>query len=170
MKKYVPYIILLSIIVLGLVLDLVTKSVFAGFLEYGAKDIVLIPNLLELVYVENDGAAYGILGGKTWFLILLTIGFIIGFVVYFIFSKEKNTLFTTSIALIVSGAIGNLIDRLAFGFVRDFVSINFFSFVFNIADVLITFGVILFAIETIIEMVREIKAKKVKSNNETNDK
>jgi signal peptidase II len=171
MKKYLSYIILASIIVIGLVVDLVTKSIFASMLEYGKETIVLIPNLLEFVYVENDGAAYGMMGGHTWFLIVLTILFIVGFVLYFIFNKDKNIWFTVGVGLIVSGAIGNLIDRIIFNFVRDFISMEFFNFIFNFADMFITFGVIFFVISMIFDAVKEVKEKREKENyNETNDK
>lgn len=171
MKKYLPYIILTSIIIVGLVVDLVTKSVFASILEYGKDTIVLIPGLFEFVYVENDGAAYGMLGGHTWFLVVLTILFIIGFIVYFIVSKDKYIWFTLGVAFIISGAIGNLVDRLMFNFVRDFINIGFFNFIFNFADLFITVGVICFIVNTIIQTLREIKEKKEKEkSNETNDK
>ena len=170
MKKYLPYIIMISIVVGGLVLDLVTKSVFANILEYGKETIVVIPNLLEFVYVENDGAAYGMLGGYTWLLVVMTLLFIIGFIVYFVLAKYKNIWFVISVGSIVSGAIGNLIDRLWFNFVRDFISIEFFSFVFNFADMFITVGVICYIIYTIIQTVKEAKEKKEKSVDETNNR
>ena len=171
MKKYSSYIILIAIVVVGLVIDLVTKSVFAGVLEYGEKVLVLIPNFLEFVYVENDGAAYGMLGGHTWLLIVLTIAFIVGFILYFVFNKDKSAWFTVAVALIVSGAIGNLIDRFAFNFVRDFISIELFSFVFNFADMFITFGVICYIVYTILQIVKEAKEKKEKeTSNETDNK
>ena len=170
MKKYLPYIIMISIVIGGLVIDLVTKSVFAGVLEYGDNVVVLIPNLLEFVYVENDGAAYGMLGGYTWLLVVMTMLFVIGFIVYFVLVKEKNIWFTISVGCIVSGAIGNLIDRIWFNFVRDFISIEFFSFVFNFADMFITIGVICYIIYTIIQTVKEAKEKKEKSADETNNK
>lgn len=170
MKKFMPYIIMISIVLGGLVIDLVTKSVFASVLDYGKETIVLIPNLLEFVYVQNDGAAYGMLGGQTWLLIVMTFIFIVGFILYFVFSKDKNIWFIISVGLIVSGAIGNLIDRLWFNYVRDFISIEFFSFVFNFADMFITFGVICYVIYTILQSVKEAKEKKETINNETNNK
>lgn len=165
-----PYIIMISIVLGGLVIDLVTKSVFASVLDYGKETIVLIPNLLEFVYVQNDGAAYGMLGGQTWLLIVMTFIFIVGFILYFVFYKDKNIWFIISVGLIVSGAIGNLIDRLWFNYVRDFISIEFFSFVFNFADMFITFGVICYVIYTILQSVKEAKEKKETINNETNNK
>ena len=62
--------------------------------------------------------------------------------------------------MIISGAIGNLVDRIFLGYVRDFISIKIFSFVFNIADMFITFGVIFFAIHLIMSIIKEHKGKK----------
>ena len=72
--------------------------------------------------------------------------------------------------MIVSGAIGNFIDRIVLGYVRDFISIEFFSFVFNIADLLITVGVCCYIVYTIIQSVKEMKEKKEKGSNETSNK
>jgi len=163
MKKK-KYLIVGLIIVIGLVVDLATKSIFANVLEYGAKDIVLIPNFLTFTYIENDGAAYGMLGGRTWLLIVVTILFIIAFVCYFVFSKTDNLWHNIGIGLILSGAIGNFVDRIFFqGIVRDFIHLKLFDFVFNFADMYITFGVIFFGIYAIIEMIQEIKEKKEKN-------
>ena len=171
MKKYMSYIIMILIIAGGLVTDLVTKSVFASVLEYGENTIILIPNLLKFVYVENDGAAYGMLGGHTWLLIVMTLVFIVAFILYFVFTKDKNVWFTVAVGLIISGAIGNLIDRIAFNFVRDFISIEFFNFVFNFADMFITFGVICYFVYIIIQSIKEYKDKKYKeSADETDNK
>jgi signal peptidase II len=170
MKK--RYLIVGLIILIGLVIDLVSKSIFASILMYGEKEIVLIPNLLTFTYVENDGAAYGMLGGRTWLLIVVTIIFVIAFVAYFVSSKTSNWWHNIGIALILSGAVGNFVDRIFFkGIVRDFIHIKFFDFVFNLADMYITFGVICFGVYIIIEMVKEIKEKKSKEEkNDSQDK
>jgi len=171
MKKYKYLIVLMIIIVSGLVVDLIAKSVFASILEYGENVIVVIPNLFKFVYVENRGAAYGMLSGRLWLLIILSLLFIGAFVCYFIFTKDKNMWLTVAVGLIISGAIGNLLDRMILGFVRDFISIEFFNFVFNIADMLITFGVICFFVYTLLQTLKEYKEKKVQvKNDETEDK
>ena len=169
MSKKKSYIIVSIIIVAGLIIDLVTKAVFASVLEYGDKDIKLIPNLLTLTFVENDGAAYGMMGGRTWLLIVLSIAFIIGFICYYIFNHNTNIWFNIGIGLILSGAIGNLIDRLFFGgIVRDFISIEIFDFVCNIADIWITFGVVAFGIYIITEAIKEAKNKGRKADEQDN--
>ena len=92
MKKKTSYIILAVIILLGIIVDIVTKVIFAKVLG-GGTDIVLIPNLLIFTYVENTGAAFGMLGGKTWFLIIVTIAFIVAFVLFDIYNHSNNPLY-----------------------------------------------------------------------------
>lgn len=168
MKKRNSYIILASIIVLGIIIDIVTKIIFANVLAGG--DIVIIPGLLRFTYVENTGAAFGMMGDKTWFLIIISIVFIVAFVVFDIFNHSTSSWYVWGMGLIISGAIGNFLDRIFLGYVRDFISIKFFSFVFNIADMLITFGIIFFGIYLIVSTVKEAKEKKGNNTNETSDK
>ena len=171
MKKRTSYLIVGIIIVVGLVIDLVTKVIFAQVLENGARDIDVIPGVFRFIYIENDGAAYGMLGGHTWLLIILTIAFIIGFICYYIFNYSSSIWYSLSIGLIISGAIGNLVDRVFIGKVRDFLSLEFFNFIFNFADVWITLGVICFSIHMLIEIIKEVREKKgKKSENDASDK
>lgn len=161
MKKRTSYIIIFSIIVVGIVLDLVSKHFFALRFETNSQKIVVIPNLFEFVFVKNTGAAYGIFGDSTVMLSVVSILFIIGFVLCDIFNHKNDWLYIFGIGLILSGAIGNLVDRLFLGYVRDFISIKLFSFVFNLADLFITAGVICFLVYLLISLIKE---KKEKSN------
>lgn len=161
MKKRTSYIIIFSIIVVGIVLDLVSKHFFALRFETNSQKIVVIPNLFEFVFVKNTGAAYGIFGDSTVMLSVVSILFIIGFVLFDIFNHKNDWLYIFGIGLILSGAIGNLVDRLFLGYVRDFISIKLFSFVFNLADLFITAGVICFLVYLLISLIKE---KKEKSN------
>lgn len=161
MKKRTSYIIIFSIIIVGIVLDLVSKHFFALRFETNSQKIVVIPNLFEFVFVKNTGAAYGIFGDSTVMLSVVSILFIIGFVLFDIFNHKNDWLYIFGIGLILSGAIGNLVDRLFLGYVRDFISIKLFSFVFNLADLFITAGVICFLVYLLISLIKE---KKEKSN------
>ena len=161
MKKRTSYIIILSIIIVGIVLDLVSKHFFALRFETNTQKIVVIPNLFEFVFVKNTGAAYGIFGESTVMLSVVSILFIIGFVLFDIFNHKNDWLYIFGIGLILSGAIGNLVDRLFLGYVRDCISIKLFSFVFNLADLFITAGVICFLVYLLISLIKE---KKEKSN------
>lgn len=159
MKKSTSYIIISVIIVLGVVLDLVSKSLFAKYFSSHIEAIVVIPNFFEFVFVKNTGAAYGMFGGSTVVLSIVSILFIIAFIVFDIFNHKNNWWYILGIGFIISGAIGNLVDRLFLGYVRDFISIRLFSFVFNLADLFITVGVICFVIYLIISAIQEKKEK-----------
>jgi len=166
MKKTKSYIYLLIIIVAGLVIDLVSKEIFANVFS-GEKDvIVVIPNLLEFTFLKNTGAAFGMLSDKIWLLIIVSIVFLGLFVLFDVYNHSTSRWYIWGIGLIVSGAIGNFVDRIFLGYVRDFVKIEFFSFVFNIADMWITFGVICFCIYLLFYMK---KIKKKEKGKDTKD-
>ena len=143
---------ILVIIVAIIALDQWSKwAIKTSFNLYQSKPV--IQDLLHFTYVTNDGMAFGLSfpGGKHVLLIMtiLLTGFIVGFL-----WKEKNghPLIKYGLALILSGAIGNLIDRLLYGKVVDFLDLmigNFHWYIFNIADSSVTIGMILFIIHSI---------------------
>ena len=142
---------LIIIIVAIIALDQWSKwAIKTSFNLYQSKPV--IQDLLHFTYVTNDGMAFGLSfpGGKHVLLIMtiLLTGFIVGFL-----CKEKNghPLIKYGLALILSGAIGNLIDRLLYGKVVDFLDLmigNFHWYIFNIADSSVTIGMILFIIHS----------------------
>lgn len=138
MKKKYLYIVLF---IVGLVLiDQVSKLLVVNYLS---DKIVLINNFFSLDYVKNTGAAFGFFSGNIFFLVLITLALVI-YLIYELkqnIDKKFNLVF---IILIISGAIGNLIDRVFRGFVVDFISFILFNSqmpVFNIADIFVTCGV-----------------------------
>lgn len=143
---------LIIIIVAIIALDQWSKwAIKTSFNLYQSKPV--IQDLLHFTYVTNDGMAFGLSfpGGKHVLLIMTIIltGFIVGFL-----WKEKNghPLIKYGLALILGGAIGNLIDRLLYGKVVDFLDLmigNFHWYIFNIADSSVTIGMILFIIHSI---------------------
>lgn len=104
----------------------------------------LLPGILHLTYVENTGAAFSILQGKTVFLIILPI-IVCLLIAYLLFSKRlKHPLEKWSLVLVLSGAVGNVIDRIFRGAVVDFFEIRLFKFaIFNVADIFVTVGAVL---------------------------
>lgn len=141
-----------GLIVVIVALDQWSKwAIKTSFNLYQSKPV--IQDLLHFTYVTNDGMAFGLSfpGGRHILLIMtiLLTGFIIGFL-----WKEKNghPLIKYGLALILSGAIGNLIDRLLYGKVVDFLDLmigDFHWYIFNIADSSVTIGMILFIIHSI---------------------
>lgn len=111
------------------------------------ETIPLIPDVLHLTYVENYGAAFSILQNKTWFLIAMTSLVAIG-LTWLLLSKKLTSNFAIwSIALVIAGGVGNLIDRVRQGFVVDYIDFRLINFaVFNFADCCVVIGTFLFAI------------------------
>ncbi|NLL66366.1 MAG: signal peptidase II [Clostridiaceae bacterium] len=107
---------------------------------------VIIKDFFHLTYLENRGAAFGILQNFRWAFILLTI-VAVGIMVWY-FIKNNNTILRIALTFLISGAMGNFIDRLLRGFVIDFL--DFFPFgydfpIFNFADICVNIGVFVLA-------------------------
>ena len=118
----------------------VNNMMLGSHIDWGAGDI------FSFHYIQNNGAAYSILQGRQTLLILFTLAVMIGIVAYVIAYRKKTSKFEIfSLALILGGGIGNLIDRVLNGYVVDFIDIHIIP-VFNVADIGITVGCILFAI------------------------
>lgn len=131
-------------IILVLVVDLVTKH-FLFSVEY----FNLIPNVISIANNGgNDGAAWGIMSGKIYTLIIVSVLMIVALFAYNHFVKDKSTFYCISFGLIIGGAIGNMIDRIVFSYVRDFIYLDFFpSFpIFNIADSCLCVGAFMMVI------------------------
>ncbi len=135
------------ILIIGLIgIDQITKWYFlTNQLQYDKFPI--IKDFFYLTYLENRGAAFGILQNFRWVFIILTIAVVGGMIWYFI--KNRNLVLRTSLAFIISGAVGNFIDRVLRGFVVDFLDFYPFGYdfpIFNVADICINIGVFLLII------------------------
>lgn len=106
----------------------------------------LIPGILSITNIRNDGAAWSMFSGQQWFFYIVTIIALI--VVAFLWRDSKNKpIYRMGLALILAGALGNFIDRLHQQFVTDMFQTDFINFpIFNIADMCLTLGVIFVAI------------------------
>ncbi len=139
-------------IALIVILDQITK--FAAKTKLQSVDnIDLIPGFFSLSYVENRGAAFGILRGNRILLVGVTTLVTIFIIYYIIKYKDINKYFRLSLILIAAGAIGNLVDRITLGYVVDFFHFyikDIFDFaIFNIADISVVSGTILLALNII---------------------
>ncbi|MDK2586170.1 signal peptidase II [Romboutsia sedimentorum] len=105
--------------------------------------IPIIENVFHLTYVENRGAAFGMLqNNQSIFIIVALAASVFG--LYYLHTKKVNFLGKASIILIIAGAIGNLIDRIRIGFVVDYFDFRFiWEYVFNIADIFVVVGTIM---------------------------
>lgn len=136
---------ILSFIII--LIDQITKY-FAIINLKGSSLHIVIPKFLKFVYVENYGAAFGILKNKKMFFIAITV-IVVAVVSLFLlkYSYKLNIYMNIGSGLLLGGAIGNLIDRIRFGYVVDFISIRLFDKyeypVFNVADMAIVAGTII---------------------------
>lgn len=146
---------IVCLLVLGgvLALDLITKSLAVTY----SFNFVVIPKLLKFKLAYNTGAAFSFLSDKDWaqtFFIILTfivLALIVSFFVFKIIKKQKPSKWLSiSLALAFSGALGNLIDRIAFSKVRDFILLfyetDIFPAIFNVADISLVVGVIMLCV------------------------
>ena len=131
--------------VVMIIIDQLTKWLTRRHFSKKPDDVALIPKVLYFRYVENRGAAWGIMQGRFQFLSVLSIVLIIGFL-YALYKVPKTRRYLPLIIIMVTltaGAVGNLIDRLVFGFVTDFIYFSPINFpVFNVADIYVTCSVI----------------------------
>lgn len=126
------------------IIDQISKLVVENILKLN-ESITIIKKFFSITFIENSGAAFGILKNSRVFLII--ISFVALILIYSnTFNFKLNMRNNIAFGLITGGILGNLIDRLFLGHVRDFLSFrfgNYFFPVFNIADIAITFGIIL---------------------------
>lgn len=154
------YLIYLFIVVSLVSLDQYTKSIVLNYFElYESKTI--IDGFFSLTYVQNFGAGFSIMqNARTTFLIITPIC-LVGFTYLFIKSNDK--LSKTALLLMISGTIGNFIDRIVRVYVVDFLDFIIFGWdfpIFNVADIFLTIGVCLY----IIALIKEEKDAKIKLN------
>lgn len=147
-KKALRIIIDILAILLFIFLDQFTKYLAVVKLKYNPP-YVLIDGVLEFNYLENKGAAFGMLQDKKTLFIFMTV--IMLTVVFYVLLKLPNEKKFVSwqifLCLICAGGVGNMIDRVRFDYVVDFIYFVLIDFpVFNLADILITIGTVLFFI------------------------
>ena len=136
-----------------ILVDQISKLLVSKYLVN--SDVTLIPKFLTFTYIKNFGAAFGILEGKRIFFILVTI--LVGSYLVYELIKSKDKLNIITLTLIISGILGNFIDRLFYGYVRDFISFKIFNPVFNVADSYIVIGVIIYIISMFVGDKNESK-------------
>ena len=121
-------------------LDQVVKYLIKTNLAVGEEHSI-IPNVLSLTHLKNDGAAWSILAGNQLFLIIITI-IALGVLGWFYFDKQNQRFYPLGLTLMIAGTIGNFIDRLIYHNVVDMFQLDFINFpIFNVADMCLTVGV-----------------------------
>ncbi len=158
------FIISLAVIALTVGLDQLTKYLTLTYIDkFQIIEVVKIGGvkLFSLTHVTNTGAAWSIMSGNTLFLIVLPIIAITAAMIYLYKIRRKSTLNLVSLSMVVGGGIGNLIDRIRLGEVVDFIKTDFIDFpIFNLADIFIVCGAIIFYINMLVLSAKEEKEKK----------
>ena len=134
------FIIVTSVILL----DQITKFLALKFLQLNTP-VPLIKNFLNLTLIHNRGAAFGFFQNQLLLFVLVSL-FAIGLILFNLINKKNSIALKLSLSLILGGAVGNLIDRLRFGFVVDFLDLRIWP-VFNIADSVITIAALILSWE-----------------------
>ena len=142
-------------------IDQITKLIIKNTINLHSS-IILIKNFFSLAYVKNYGAAWSILSGSRIFLITIALVSLYLIYNYFIKNKDLNKLEIITYGLLIGGIIGNLIDRIVFGYVIDFFDFLIFNYnfpVFNFADIFIVVSAGLIIIDTFRSETHEIRSK-----------
>ena len=137
------YTLAILAIIFGVALDQLTKYLAVTYIQ--GNTITIIEGVFQLRYLENTGAAFGILNNQQWFFLIIT--FLTLFFVFFVYIKMPKTKHFVPLRIclivLVAGAIGNLIDRIRFGYVVDFLYFQLIDFpIFNVADIFATLSTI----------------------------
>ena len=161
-KKFIFYFLIISIV---FVLDRVSKIYVINYFENTLDTEIYLSNFLNIILVWNEGIGFGLLSfqdGGIYNFITLIIILINLIIIYFIYKYKDIRGFL--LTLVLGGSLGNLFDRIAFSAVPDFIDFNynnFHWFIFNIADIFITIGVVCLIF---VELI--LNNKKLKNENE----
>jgi signal peptidase II len=158
-KKHISCTVMIILIV---AFDQITKY-FASLKLADGSIAKFIPGVVQFRYAENTGMAFSMLSGARWIFVALTVVACVG-VFYYLFSNRcKNLWLYWSLGVILSGGIGNLIDRVRFGYVVDFIEPTFVDFaIFNVADCAVTCGAVVLVGYLLYDAFKD--AKKPKEN------
>ena len=139
----------LSVSSFVLIVDRLTKYILFRNLSLG-ESVRVVPGLFHITLVLNSGAAFGLFKGRSVFFMVSTALVIVFICFYVIRGGCRDLLILTALGLILGGAAGNLIDRVLFGYVIDFLDFRIWP-VFNIADASITIGAFVLAVRLIFD-------------------
>lgn len=139
MRRYIA--LLMSAVLVGI--DQILKVLAIEYLK-PVGSYPIIADIFHLTYVENRGAAFGMMAGQKWLLVWATALVLLVAIIVVMAGKIKNTTVLFAVATIIGGGVGNLIDRIYRGYVVDYVHLKVINFaVFNFADICVTVGTIL---------------------------
>ena len=156
-------ILCICLIVLIIAVDQGSKALIAASLAQ-AGSYPLLENILHFTYVENRGAAFGMLKDHRWVFMVFSVVGIAAMVIWLIKARPQSRWERIAVAFIVGGGIANMIDRVRLEYVIDFIDCRFINFyVFNVADSFVCVGCGMFMVYVVWEEIREARKKKAAS-------
>lgn len=162
-KRWWILLIEFAVLAIILVADLVSKEYVVKFLStQSGMFYEAIPNFINFQYTENTGAGFGMFKGNTTALTVITLIVVIALMIFLILKLKENMWLRVSLIFIIGGGIGNIVDRVNLGYVRDFIQFDFWdSFaIFNVADSFVTVGAFMLIIVLIVMLVQEGRKNK----------
>lgn len=169
------YVIWGAIIAFCVAADQISKLLVVQNIALNRGSVTVIPGVLEFIYTQNTGAAFGSMkgeGGRFIFMTFSTLA-ILGILIYVFWKKPKSKLLCTALVFIAGGGIGNMIDRIALKYVVDFINFialpKIWYFPFNIADSFVVVGSFMLIAWMTIDTVREFKEEKQRKLSEGKD-
>ena len=162
-RRGLKYALYLLIAVISIGVDQLTKYIAVQYLQ-PIHAYPLWDGVFQFTYVENRGAAWGMLQGQRWLFLVITVLTTAFIVWYILYDKQMRVLIGVALSLIAGGGIGNLIDRMATGAVVDFFHFTLIDFpVFNVADICVCVGAGLFIFAYILDEVAARKKQQSES-------
>lgn len=138
-----------------MIFDRIVKLKISASMVPG-QEINVIDGFFSITYVRNEGAAFGVMAGNSMFLIAIPVILLLAMMIYIVVKRnEIHRVMGFSLSLIISGGLGNLIDRVLYGYVVDFLDFKIWSPVFNIADICVCVGCGLVIIYVLFEARKE---------------
>ncbi len=134
------------VMILLIAVDQIVKYLVKTNIPLGGH-VDFIPHVLGLSHIHNAGAAFSMLTGARWFFVVLTVAFLI-FALWVLYARKiTHPMGRWTLVMVIAGACGNLIDRAIFGYVVDMFEVLFMNFaIFNVADIYVVVGGILFCV------------------------
>ncbi len=158
--RFSPLILYAAIAASVIAADQATKYA-AGNALRDIETFPLIKGVLHFTYVENRGAAFGMLSDKRWIFLVLSSVALVAMAVFAVINRNGRMMTNVAVAMIFGGGVGNMIDRFANGFVVDFIDFRLINFwVFNVADSFVCIGCGVLILSLILGEIKSRKEKK----------
>ena len=162
----------LCIIAASVLVDQLTKLLTVAALEVG-ESVALIPDVLHFTYIQNEGAAFGMLSDNRWVFMIISSVAIVALLVYLWKFRPDSVWACTALSLIVGGGIGNMIDRVRLSYVIDMIDFCAFPklwmWIFNFADACVCVGAGILFVWLVASMILEVKQEKAKKEEENGE-